>query len=329
MANKKILGILILLLLLWGETKAQQTGAWSSLDSNAIMIGDQVNYKLGITVPANSLVQWPLLVDTLTGNIEILNRSKIDTNKVENDISLSQNLLITSFDSGYFEIPPMEFKFAFENDTTIYTTSTGVLYLQVYVPEVDTAQDFKPIAGPIKEPYTLAEVLPWIFLAIGIALLIALIIYFIIRRRKKQPVFKRKSKPKLPAHVIAIKQLEELRLAKVWQSGKTKKYYTELIDIVREYMVNRYNFDAPEMTSYEIMSELKHHDINKEILEKLDSVLNLSDMVKFAKAAPTPLENDLGLSHCVDFVNETKLIKETIVSGDINNNDELKEKGTQ
>lgn len=309
-----------------GETKAQQTGAWSSLDSNAIMIGDQIIYQLGVTVPINSMVLWPQLLDTLTSNIEILNRSNIDTTFTENDITLAQQFLITSFDSGYFEIPPQEFKFAFENDTNVYSTSTGLLFLQVFVPEVDTTQAFKPVVGPIREPYTFAEVMPWIIIAIAIGLIIALLIYYIIRRRKKQPIFKRKPKPKLPAHVIAITQLEELRLAKVWQSGMIKKYYTNLVDITREYMVNRYNFDALEMTSYEIIEELKNHDINKEAKKKLESVLRLSDMVKFAKAVPTPLENDLGISHCIDFVNETKLVKEIPIPEDSN---EEKEKGNQ
>lgn len=295
---------------------AQETGAWASLDSNAIMIGDQVNYQLGITVPKNSRVLWPQLVDTLTSNIEILGRSNIDTTTTENDITLIQQFKLTSFDSGYFEIPPMEFKFAFENDSTVYSTSTGLLFLQVYVPEVDTSAAFKPVVGPINEPYTLAEILPWIIVAIAIGLVIGLIIFFIIKKRKKQPVFKRKPKPKLPAHVIAINQLEELRLAKVWQNGKLKKYYTELVDITREYMVNRYQFDALEMTSHEIIDELKNHDINKEAKGKLENVLFLSDMVKFAKAVPTPLENDLGLSHCVDFVNETKLVVEQTLNGD-------------
>ena len=294
------------------ELKAQQTGAWSSLDSSSIMIGDQVRYEIGITVPNNSIVEWPILIDTITSNIEILDRSKIDTIFSNNDITVKQQLLITSFDSGYFEIPPINFRFGFPNDTNIHTTSTGLLFLQVYVPEVDTSQAFKPIVGPIKEPYTLAEVLPWIIVGTAGIILITLLVFYIIRRRKKQPIFKRKPKPVLPAHIIAIKQLEELRLAKIWQSGKLKKYYTNLTDITREYIVNRYHFDAPEMTSYEIISELNNLDINKEVKGKLESILQLSDLVKFAKAVPTALENDLGLTHCVDFVNETKMTEEPV-----------------
>jgi len=136
---------------------------------------------------------------------------------------------------------------------------------------------------------------------------LTVLIFWLIRRRKnKKPLFERKPKPALPPHVVAINKLEELRLAKVWQNGKIKQYHSELTDIMREYLDNRYHFDAPEMTSDEILEALRGIMKNKEAMEKLSGVFFLSDMVKFAKAQPTALENDLSLSHCVDFVNETK-----------------------
>ncbi len=306
------ISFLILSVLYINGVKAQQHGAWSSLDSNAIMIGDQVKYEIGITIPTDNIVTWPLLVDTITSNIEIIKRGSIDTTYLDTDMSLAQQFTITSFDSGYFTLPSVEFKFKQLDDSAYFTTSTGTLFLQVFVPEVDTSNAFKPLVGPIKEPYTFRELLPWI-LGIGVTLLLmALLIYYMVKRKKDQPVFKRKSKPASPAHIIAINKLEELRLNKVWQSGQLKKYYSELTDIIREYMVNRYHFDAPEMTSFEILTKLHEFEINKDVRSKLDGVLYLSDMVKFAKAVPTALENDLGLTHCVDFVNETKKIAEPI-----------------
>lgn len=305
---------------------AQETKAWSSLDSNAIMIGDQVHFALGITVPENMVVTWPLLVDTITSNIEIIKQSSIDTTYSENDISLKQQFTITSFDSGYFEIPQINFNFRHKDDSTYFTTSTGILFLQVFVPEVDTAQAFKPIANPLQEPYTLSEILPWVLGGLAIIAIIVLTILYIAKRKKKQPIFKRKPKPALPAHVVAIKKLEELRLSKKWQAGHLKKYYSELTDIIREYMTNRYNFDAPEMTSYEILKKLHEFNINKEAMSKMEATLNLADMVKFAKANPTPLENDLGLTHCVDFVNETKKVAEPTLP---ENNNETNTKDSQ
>lgn len=312
---------LILSVLFAGGLQAQQTGAWSSLDSNSIMIGDQVRYEMGITVPNNMIVAWPLLVDTLTSNIEIVKWSNIDTTYSGSDISLRQQFMITSFDSGYFEIPPIDFKFRHIDDSNYFSTSTGTLFLQVFVPEVDTSQAFKPIVAPIKEPYTFREVLPWIIVATAAIILIALLIFYLVRRKKNQPIFKRRPKPALPAHVLAINKFEELRLTKMWQSGRLKKYHSELTGILREYMVNRYHFDAPEMTSYDILVKLHEFEINKNAMANMEGVLHLSDMVKFAKAIPTALENDLALTHCVDFVNETKKVAEAaqIENEDIDN----------
>lgn len=302
------ISIFILSILIVSHIKAQEVSAWSSIDSNAILIGDQIKYELGITIPQNTTVAWPLLIDTLTSNIEIINKSAVDTVFSNSNMLLKQQFVITSFDSGYFEIPPTVFKYKYNNDSTVLSTSSGILFLQVYVPEVDTSQAFRPIAEPISEPYTLKELMPWILGAIAILILIGLLTYYLIKRKKKQPIFKSKPKPIIPAHVLAINKLEELRLSKVWQSGQLKKYHSQLSDIIREYMVNRYNFDAPEMTSYEIITKLNEFDINKDVMGKLEGIMHLSDMVKFAKAVPTALENDLALTHCVDFVNETKIV---------------------
>ncbi len=305
--NKRIV-ILISFLLVSIVVKSQETGAWSSLDSSAIMIGDQIKYNIGISVPENTQVYWPLITDTITRNIEVLDRTTIDTIYEDDQLNLTQSFLITSFDSGYFELPEVDFQFKLDADTTIYSTSTGILFLQVFVPEVDTSQAFKPIVAPISEPYTLAEILPWIIVITAGLILIGIIIWLFVKRQKKQPVFKRKPAPSLPPDVEALNKFEELRHAKVWQSGQIKKYFTELTDITRVYLERRYHFDAMEMTSDEIISTLNNKSVNAEAKSKLENVLRLADMVKFAKAQPTPLENDLGLTHCVDFVNETKEI---------------------
>jgi len=98
-------------------------------------------------------------------------------------------------------------------------------------------------------------------------------------------------------------------LKKLWQAGKVKEYYPELTDIVRVYIEDRFAVMAIEMTTHEILDGLKKHLINDEAMQKLRGSLELADLVKFAKANPTPLENDTCLNHGIDFVNETKLIE--------------------
>lgn len=285
---------------------AQNVEAYSRLDTNTIMIGDQIELELGITIPESFAVSFPFYQDTITSNIEVIEKQKLDTTKSDEGILIKQLYTITSFDSGYFQLPDFEFLFHHEEDTVLYRTNTKTLYLMVNTPVVDTSQAFKIIKGPIKEPYTFAEILPWVLLGVAVITLVAFLIWYIMKRRKNQPVFIRRPKPVLPPDVLAIQKLEELRLAKIWQQGKLKKYFTELTDIIREYFDGRFDIDAMEMTSDEIIEALRGKDINDQALDKIRNVLELADLVKFAKGQTTPLENDLSLNHCLDVVNETK-----------------------
>jgi len=306
MINKIHISVLLLIFLsLRGST--QNVEAFSSIDKDSILIGDQINYELGINVPEGFIVAWPPLVDTISKNIEIIDIQAVDTSYQENALILNKRLTLTSFDSGYFEIPSYTFRFRHENDSTNFESNTLRHFIRVYTPVVDTSQAFKAVKGPIGEPYTFREMLPWILLGLLIIGAVVFVLWYIRKRKKKKPLFSKKSKPELPAHIIAIQKLEEVRLAKVWQAGRIKVYHTQLTDIIREYMEKRYQFDAPEMTSDEIFEQLDQKDINNEVSAKLKSALKLADLVKFAKAKPTPLENDLSLNHCIDFVNETKV----------------------
>ena len=300
----------ILLLLFATEMQAQNAVAYSKLDTNAIIIGDQIGLELGIELPVGFTTLWPAIGDTLTENIEIISKGGIDTIFDKDQIILSQQLTITSFDSGFFQVPGFNFLIGKEGDSLAFSSKSRNLFLQVYTPEVDTSQTFKVIKAPYAEPYTFMEILPWALGGLVVLAVIAFLIWFFIRRKKNKPIFTSKPKPLRPPQEVALEKLETLRLGKVWQQGHLKKYHSKLTDIVREYLDRRFNFDAPEMTSEEIIGELKNQKVNDEVLGKVSAAFQLSDLVKFAKAQPTALENDLSLSHCVDFVNETTVVIE-------------------
>jgi len=317
MLKLKIKIFAIAFILIGSELGAQNAEAYSKLDTNAIMIGDQIGLELSIKLPSNFIIHWPIIGDTITENIEVISRTGIDTIFNDNQIILRQQLKITSFDSGYFELPPLSFVFGKKGDSLTFISNSQTLFLHVYTPEVDTSQAFKEIKGPYSEPYTFMEILPWVLGGLAIILLIAFGIWYFIRIRKNKPVFASKPKPLKPAQEVALEKLETLRLEKLWQKGDLKKYHSLLTDIIREYLHRRFNFDAPEMTSEEIILELNNHKVNAEVLNKINAAFQLSDLVKFAKAQPTALENDLSLSHCVDFVNETAPFEVMDATGDL------------
>jgi hypothetical protein len=296
--------ITLLWMLLSGPALKAQAQAVASLDTASIFIGDQVTLKLTFTAPAGYRIQWPSISDTLTGKVEVLRRSRIDTALTEDkkQLRLSQNLVITSFDSGYYALPPLVFRYSEPGDTALFKALTEQLLLEVKTLPVDTAKAIFDIKGPMRAPLTFRELLPWILLALVLAGGIYLLRWYLKKRKKAEPLFRLPARPKLPPHQVALDALEALRQKKLWQSGMIKEYHTELTGIVRTYIDDRFGIHALEMTSDEILEAVTKTAVDDGSREKLRSTFVLADLVKFAKEQPLPAEHDLSFSHAVDFV---------------------------
>jgi hypothetical protein len=303
-----------------GTVFGQYTGAVAKLEKDAIQIGDQVRMELNVTVPAGSRLQWPMLLDTLARNVEILRKSGIDTVTSNKELfTLKQELIITSFDSGTYVIRPIIFKYNRAGDTVTFFTETLPVILDVQTIQTDQAQDIKPIKPPLKAPVTFREMLPWIGVALLILIIAGLVYYYLKRKKLQPPVVATRLNPTIPPYEAAIEALESLRMKKLWQSGRVKEYYSELTDIVREYIELRFPVRAMEMTTSEINAALRQTEAGATAREKLNQVLTLADLVKFAKEQPMPVDNEQSLNQCTEFVRETKPRKDEETSPELKN----------
>ncbi len=147
----------------------------------------------------------------------------------------------------------------------------------------------------------------WILLSVLIVAfgLVYLLVFY--RKGKKPVIFK--VKPDLPAHVIALNELERIRREKIWSRGQIKEFHVQVTDTIREYIDNRFGIYAMEMTSSELLETFNINNTLKDIeLVKLRQMLELADAVKFAKYEALQNENDLSISNAFDFVELTKEI---------------------
>ncbi|OFY85117.1 MAG: hypothetical protein A3F72_04950 [Bacteroidetes bacterium RIFCSPLOWO2_12_FULL_35_15] len=293
---------------------AQEIKATAKLDSSSIKIGQQVKLQLSVQYKADNgkhiKIQWPEIADTIRKEVEVVGQSKIDTLIPDKNDPFqfvqTKTLYITSFDSGYWAIPP--FKFSVNTDTNGIFTEP--LLLQVNGMAVDTTIAIKDIKPPYAEDYTWIDWLKdHMYVVYGslVTLLIIIIVIFLIRYFKKvKPPMVFIETPKIPAHIIAFGKLEVLKSEKLWQEGKLKQYHSLLTDIVREYIENRYKIQALEQTTDEILWSFRNVAIDEESKTKLKRVLVLADLVKFAKEIPLPTENEMSLTNSYDFINGTK-----------------------
>lgn len=293
------------------QLSAQTTNVSAVIDTNSILIGEQTTIELKINYRLDGekvAIQFPLLKDTINEFVEIVSSSPIDTvYPDETDLAIieqSQKIVITSFDSGYYAIPP--FQFIVQGDTL----ESEAILLEVQNVVVDTSQAIFDIKKPLDEPFSILDWVKenWKILA-GVLILLILItlviVYFITK--KPAPV-QEIVKPIIPAHITALQKLEEIKGQKLWQAGKVKLYHSHISEILRDYIEQRFQVNALEETTAEILHGLRLHSINQELMNKLSQTLTLADLVKFAKEQPLPNENDMSIINAIEFVNSTKLV---------------------
>ena len=304
-----------LLVCLWISALSllSQTVVKATIDSTHILIGQQTKIHIEIAADKDRQLQLPMISDYLTKGVEVLDISKIDTFNIGNDrIQMKYNYLITSFDSALYLLPP------FKVIAGLDTVFSAELALKVSTVPVDTeSKQFYDIKNIRKPPFVLMDYLPTILLILAILAAIALITYIIYRLiNKKSLIPFVKEEPYVPPHIRAISRLDEIKLEKLWQAGRMKEYHSEITETLRIYIEERFDVGAMEMTSGEILNDIKKCGEADAGYDNLKQILILADFVKFAKYKPLPDENELSMMNAYLFVNNTKKEEEKIKQDD-------------
>ena len=289
------------LFLLAAAPAAAQVAASARTDSTRMYLGDQMTLYLEVVQPAGIAIQPLSLPAAGERQPEFLAENKWDT--LENSagkLRLSKSFVFTAWDTGTLQIPPVPVPF-WEGDNTD-TAFTEAIFLKVLMPQVDTTlADIKPI---LAEPANWGDFLPYLMAIVVLILVIVLVLYQ--RKRKSGQAIAEPPPPELRPDELALQQLEELRRKQLWQQGAVKAYHSELTHIIRQYLENRYGILALEQTTPEILEQWRHLGLDETQAEKLKSLLETADLVKFAKATPPEYFHDRALTYVEAFVHETK-----------------------
>jgi hypothetical protein len=276
------------------------------LEKATIPLGDQTKLHLTVRFNVKDTVNFPKLADSLLAKVPIVSVNKPDTSFDKNDISIEtidRSYTITSFDTGQYVIPQYEFK------TKEGVLKTAELVLTISPVAVDTSKGVYDIKQPIQVSYSWLEWIKdnWPKVAFPIlAVLVIIGIIWYLRKRPKKEVPVKPAEPEKPEHIIALDKLYALRDQKLWQQDRAKEYYSEMSDVMRDYLERRYGIHANEQTTDEIFASLRYMDITEPDRAKLKQILVLADLVKFAKEKPLAAENEQSISNAIDFVMTTQ-----------------------
>jgi hypothetical protein len=265
-----------------------------SIDRNSLKIGEQTNLTLKAEIPKSIRSTWPLFTDSING-MEIVKIGKIDTVSKSKTIQLTQNIVITSFDSGVFVIQPI----------ALYSTSDSIISNALAIKftglQIDTTLEIKDIKSVIEVPFDYLTLWPYLFLAL---IIIALIIYF-IRRKKKTSVLQR-IEIVIPPYEDAMNKLNKLKAEKAWESENIKQYYTELSEVIREFIEKERGIIALEETTDKILKDLQFLGKDSSNYLKIKLLLIESDLVKFAKSEPSAYTGQNYLEEAFEIIKALK-----------------------
>lgn len=299
--------IILLSLLLITTTAAAQVVFDARIDTLVLLIGEQRELTLDVTCGAKQKLKMPDYkpMQPLAPEVEIVDLISTDTTYLDEGkrMQVLQRYNITAWDSAFVLLPPFEV----EVDGQAYKSNQ--LALKVLTIPVDTVHvdQFFPPKDIQNNPFSWDDWKPVMWF-VGINQLLALILLWVYSRwRENKPLIRIiRRKVKLPPHQVAMTEIERIKGERKWAEEDSKEYYTQLTDTLRNYIKERYGFNATEMTSSEIIERLLQEQ-DEQALAELRQLFTTADLVKFAKWTTLINENDANLVSAIDFINQTKI----------------------
>jgi hypothetical protein len=289
-----------------GTTVESPVAVESRIDKSTITIGDTVRYTVRLTHDPKVQVRWPALGANL-GMFEIRDYHKPEPAKAKDRIIEEIAYTISTFDTGRFEIPPLLIEYQVPPDSAWQSLQTEKLEIYVASMKPSQAGDIRDIKAPLELPRAWKLIII-VGLIIAGVLLLAGAIYYLWRRRQGKGLLPERKEPERPAHEVALEALRKLRESDLLATGQIKLFYSELSEIIRRYIEGRYFVPALELTTNELMDNLREVAMEIEARENLRELLDISDLVKFAKYQPAEEEHQRAMQLAESFVETTKIV---------------------
>ncbi|MFT7589731.1 MAG: hypothetical protein ACI959_001951 [Limisphaerales bacterium] len=285
----------------------------STFSGEQFLIGDYIEVVQQAKLKQGETASWPDAKVKEIG-IELLSE-EFDTT----DQTIVRKLTYIQFDSGKFVFPSLPVHILSGGDTTsVFETTAFPYYVSAF--PLDSNGQARAIKDRLDVEY---RPVPWrLFGFIGLCLL-ALILFLLYRylTRKNITVEEEagRPEPRKPIHEHATERIKALQDKKLWQQDKVKAYYSELSDIIREYVQFRFEIPVLERSTEEVTDFLMQRPISglpTETRNGIISILRLADMVKFAKAKPLSDQHYKSMESALNMLDVTKPVEQEIEQSD-------------
>jgi hypothetical protein len=275
----------------------------SRMNKSLVTVGELIQYDVIVKHTKDVTVTMPPPGINL-GGFEIRDYQDAEPVVKNNVIERKVEYIVAAYDTGTYVIPPTGVLYV-GADSVKKVLLTDSLTVRVESILTGDARDILDIKNPLYLSRNWKSVLIVSF--IGILVLLAGVLGYLYYRRKKSGKGGNGCPPLLPAHEEAYSALEQLKNSPLLAENRIKEYYIKLSEIIRQYLQRRYFQPILEMTTLETLSALEDQQINQETLLKIEELLSISDLVKFAKLIPESDNHQRCFDLAYEIVTETKL----------------------
>ncbi|OYP38140.1 hypothetical protein [Rhodopirellula sp. MGV] len=281
-----------------------------SLQPKSPIIGDTVKLTIAVTAEKDVEVLMPDFGSALNrfSIVDFAPRQSIDD---EGRVIATQTYRLDLPSSGPQVVPPIlveyidrrEGKQTTPEDLDAYEILTDRIKFDVQsvLPSESTDELVPPLGrlDPLPNATNKRSGVAWGF-AIGVMTLVsALAIVLWVRSRQRE---RRRS-----AFEIANGRLEQLLQSPRETEQQIDQFYVQLTAIIRQYIEDRFEMRAPELTTDEFLASISNSpDFSSEHQGLLHDFLRHADLVKFAGAKPSSDETHRSIETARRFLLETR-----------------------
>jgi len=289
-----------------GNAASQEVSVQIQSSKSHYLTGEHAPVHIRANADRMLQISWPEFTDTIAQGLKILRREPVDTVTDPDGIAHYQlTFIVSAYDTGRYVIHPITVRYKPFGTNEIREASTSYLTLCCSTISVEEGAGLRDIKGPMAIGWSVPEIV----LLVLAVLFILLLIWFLIRRFRRKVREKTLQPDKTPVSAplapweIALQALQVLRGSSLLPDGHAKQYWVELSGILREYIHRGLGINAPELTTRQTTKRLSSHAmVNPSLLANITTLLQLADMVKFAKALPSPEESLEMTNQAVAFI---------------------------
>jgi hypothetical protein len=258
-----------------------------------LTVGDRFAVDYVVTTPHPSLVTGPLS-DSL-GPFVIVEEKRNTTRRGDLD-ETTYKLAIACFAPGRHTLPRLRFTVSFgERGDTLSGDTLAVAITSVLPDSMKDVHGLKP-----------AETFPnyWLWLIPAILLLAGVLVWLGRKLYRKLRRLDEVGPPPLPPWEEALGALDRLPWREWLAEGQFKRFYYALSEILKRYLERRFEFDAVEQTTTELLASMRAQKLP--MRDEITRFFARCDLVKYAKTVPPTDEAEQAIEQLRDFVVRTK-----------------------